>query len=161
MPAPYNNTDNPNPNGKHAGGQPPIYSNVEDLQVTNNSCAIQIKLGYAKYYLQKSINFAENFSMVKSISKLKNAIYNLECLNMYGINTSFIINSIMTTINDSVLNKVKDAEVLRGTSNKWVTKAWVKYDCAVKKYQNGYYSSATNYFTQAVKYAEMAITEWC
>ena len=33
MPAPYNLTDNPHPEGKHPGGRPLKYPNPEDLQI--------------------------------------------------------------------------------------------------------------------------------
>lgn len=32
MPAPYNNTDNPHPEGKHAGGTPPAWEDPDEVQ---------------------------------------------------------------------------------------------------------------------------------
>jgi len=32
MPAPYNTTDNPNPNGKHPGGRTPIFKTPQEMQ---------------------------------------------------------------------------------------------------------------------------------
>ena len=118
----------------------------------------------AREYLEKAednvedvIEKANNGNLEKSLDKLEDVIKNLEDANKEGVETTEITESLIEKIEDAVYKKIADAEVVRGSENKDIEKAWDNYDDALKELDKGNYKKAVKEFRKAVDNVEDAL----
>ncbi len=122
-----------------------------------SSCALDC-LNSAENKIYAAITKANNSAFALSFYKLSDAICFLLEAQDYGVETNFLINSIMSNINDMVYLKISDAEsVLVGADSGLIETAWTKYYNAQNAWENGNYFTAIERYILALEKAEDAL----
>lgn len=122
-----------------------------------SSCALDC-LNSAENKILVAITRANNSAFALSFYKLGKAICFLLEAQDYGVDTTFLIDSIMSNINDMVYLKISDAEsVLVGADSGLIETAWIKYNNAQNAWENGNYFTAIERYILALEKAEDAI----
>jgi parallel beta-helix repeat protein len=122
-----------------------------------SSCALDC-LNSAENKIYAAITKANNSAFALSFYKLSDAICFLLEAQDYGVDTNFLINSIMSNINDMVYLKISDAEsVLVGADSGLIETAWTKYYNAQDAWENGNYFTAIERYILALEKAEDAL----
>jgi tetratricopeptide (TPR) repeat protein len=138
---------------------------VDDVLETqiHTSCSKPLDVGdvhdsFLVVGLDKIITSYDNLG--KSLDHIKKAIDELEKAMDEDENatTTDIIDSLMENIEDTVYEKITDAEIQAGAGNSDVVKAWEKFDAALAILDEDEidYKKAVDLFKEAVKKAEKA-----
>jgi len=122
-----------------------------------SSCALDC-LNSAENKIFAAITKANNSAFALSFYKLGYAICFLLEAQDYGVNTTLLIDAIMSNIRDMVFLKISDAEsVLVGASSGLIETAWTKYNNAQVAWDNGNYYTAIERYILALEKAEDAL----
>ena len=130
---------------------------VQEIQTDEISPKALDHLEKAEDELNKALTEADNDNLDKALDKIKKAIKELERAMKEGADTTTIIESLLENIEDTVYQKITDAESVAGAEDKDIVKAWEKFYAALSKLEEGDYDKAIGLFKEAVKNAEKAL----
>lgn len=130
---------------------------VQKLQTEDISPKALGHLENAEMALDEALVEANDDKLDMALDKVKKAIEELETAMDEGADTTDIIESLVENTEDTVHEKIKDAEYIASADNKDVVKAWEKFDEAVAKSDEGDYDKAIDLFKGAAKKAEDAL----
>jgi PKD repeat protein len=99
------------------------------------------------------------FDFVKSFEHVKEAIHNLEMVSS-EVTTDYIINLLITAVNDRVEDTIIIAEIQAGADNIHVVDAWILYADAQSRITIGDYANGMEQYKNAHMEAERAEGEW-
>ncbi len=132
---------------------------IEELIANTVSDEALGHLNNATTKLNKAIKKMEKNKMEQAIVEFKGAIKELEMAMAEdeGADTTEIIDDLLEGTEDSVYQKITDAESVAGSDNKDIKKAWQKFEKALLEVEAGNYDKAMNLYKEAVKKAEKAV----
>ncbi len=133
---------------------------VSDLQTEDLSTKALGHLAKAEAELDKALIEADKDEIDKALDKLKKAIKELKKAmeEDEDADTTLIIDSLLENIEDTVYQKIIDAESVAGTDNKDIKMAWKNFNKALTKSEAGDYDKAVGLFKDAVKSGKKAIS---
>lgn len=133
-------------------------ADIQELKEGDISFCALYYLNSAESKILVAITRANNSAFALSFYKLGDAICFLLEAQDYGVNTAFLIDSIMSNIRDMVYLKITDAEsVLVGADSGLIDTAWTKYNNAQVAWDNGNYFTAIERYILALVKAKAAL----
>ena len=131
---------------------------VQDLQTGEITPEALSRLEKAEDKLNESIQEATNDNFDKALDKIKQAVKELEKAMDEGVDDAItVIESLLENIEDTVFQKITDAESIVGTDNNHIIQAWNKFNEAMEKWDEGDCKKAVDKFKDAAKKAKQAL----
>jgi len=124
---------------------------IQELMITSIPEQALSDLEQAERQLLLAIDLANKSLLASSFSKLIEVVLNLLDAETNGASTSFIVESLMSNIDDVTYLKILETEsLLLGESNRHLDKALVYFDKAQELWDDGNLKSAISYYAKVI-----------
>lgn len=134
-----------------------IKAEIQDMQGDDLSSKALTHMENAEAELTKALEEAYDDQLDKALDKIKKVINELDKAMDEGADTAFLIELILESTEDTLYQKITDAELIAGAQNKDIVKARENFDSALAYLEDDDYNKAIDSFKTAVKNAENAM----